>query len=374
MNDGNRSQRTTDVLSAIDTAHSELSGCFPLRFLRAFASLRLIGIEEYEIRHRPDAARDQYVLAGAHTVGGVRAQGSVPRTRGLRGDAGQGHGHGGVPGSRLQRLGAEVVTPIAAWANPSGPVDGNAYDRICEAICNDVAKGCDAVLLDLHGAMVVANRTDDGEGTLLEKIRAVAPRTPIAVSLDLHANVTERMVRNCDVITGYKTYPHVDQYESGELAGSHPDAHDEGRGQTGHGLGQRPDPGADAAPEHCRRRHEGFRRGRPCGRTWRPAGRHRVRRLPDGRHITTRASAWSPSRTPARLQRRPHATRSSMSPGHRRKISSTADSRSNSRSRRRSAWANNRVGRSCCWITPTTAPPARRRTRCTSCARRCARA
>ena len=116
--------------------------------------------------------------------------------------------------------GAEVVTPIAAWANPSGPVDGKAYDRICGAICEAVAKGCDAVFLDLHGAMVVADRTDDGEGTLLEKVRAIAPRTPIAVSLDLHANVTERMVRNCDVIAGYKTYPHVDQYESGHLAGS----------------------------------------------------------------------------------------------------------------------------------------------------------
>ena len=119
-----------------------------------------------------------------------------------------------------RQAGAQVVTPIAAWANPSGPVDGAAYDRICAAICEAVARGCDAVLLDLHGAMVVANRTDDGEGTLLEKVRALAPRTPIAVSLDLHANVTERMVRNCNVIAGYKTYPHVDQYESGQLAGS----------------------------------------------------------------------------------------------------------------------------------------------------------
>ena len=118
------------------------------------------------------------------------------------------------------KAGAEIVTPIAAWANPSGPVDGNAYDRICDAVCSAVAKGCDAVFLDLHGAMVVAERTDDGEGTLLGKLRAIAPRTPIAVSLDLHANVTESMVRNCDVITGYKTYPHVDQYESGQLAGS----------------------------------------------------------------------------------------------------------------------------------------------------------
>jgi microcystin degradation protein MlrC len=119
-----------------------------------------------------------------------------------------------------EAAGAQIATPIAAWANPSGPVDGNAYDRICGLICDEVAKGCDAVFLDLHGAMVVADRTDDGEGTLLERIRAVAPSVPIAVSLDLHANVTERMVRNCTAIAGYKTYPHVDQYESGQLAGS----------------------------------------------------------------------------------------------------------------------------------------------------------
>lgn len=119
-----------------------------------------------------------------------------------------------------EQAGAEMVTPVAAWANPSGPVDGKAYDRICEAICNAVAAGCDAVMLDLHGAMVVGERTDDGEGTLLQKIRAIAPKVPIAVSLDLHANVTEAMVRNCDVIAGYKTYPHIDQYEAGKLAGS----------------------------------------------------------------------------------------------------------------------------------------------------------
>jgi len=118
-----------------------------------------------------------------------------------------------------RKAGAEIVTPVAAWANPSGPVDGASYDRICALICDAVREGCDAVFLDLHGAMVVEGRTDDGEGTLLERIRAIAPEVPIAVSLDLHANVTERMVRHCTVIAGYKTYPHVDGYESGELAG-----------------------------------------------------------------------------------------------------------------------------------------------------------
>jgi microcystin degradation protein MlrC len=119
-----------------------------------------------------------------------------------------------------EKEGAEIVTPVAGFAYPSGPVDPAAYDRFCDLICDAVAKGCDAIFLDLHGAMVVKDRTGDGEGTLLEKVRAAAPDTPIAVSLDLHANLTEEMVANCDVIAGYKTYPHIDMYETGELAGS----------------------------------------------------------------------------------------------------------------------------------------------------------
>jgi len=119
-----------------------------------------------------------------------------------------------------EKEGAEIVTPVAGFAYPSGPVDGEAYDRFCDIICTEVAKGCDAIFLDLHGAMVVKDGTGDGEGTLLEKIRAIAPDTPIAVSLDLHANVTEAMVSNSDIIAGYKTYPHIDMYETGELAGS----------------------------------------------------------------------------------------------------------------------------------------------------------
>ena len=71
-----------------------------------------------------------------------------------------------------EAAGAEIVTPLAAWANPSGPVDGKAYDRFCDVIGEAVSKGCDAIFLDLHGAMVVADRTDDGEGTLLQKIRS----------------------------------------------------------------------------------------------------------------------------------------------------------------------------------------------------------
>ncbi|WP_367066817.1 M81 family metallopeptidase [Oryzisolibacter sp. LB2S] len=114
-------------------------------------------------------------------------------------------------------LGARLVTPVSAMANPSGPVHAAAYDDLTRRIVA-AAPGCDAILLDLHGAMVAENSAD-GEGDLLERVRAAAPGVPIGVALDLHGNITEKMVRNADVMVGFKTYPHIDMYETGEHAG-----------------------------------------------------------------------------------------------------------------------------------------------------------
>jgi microcystin degradation protein MlrC len=112
----------------------------------------------------------------------------------------------------------EIVTPIAGNAAPSGPVEANAYAVICDAICDAIRQGCDVCFLDLHGAMVTET-TDDGEGELLARIRRLAPELPIGVSLDLHANLTDEIVDNCTALVGYKTYPHIDMYETGAHAG-----------------------------------------------------------------------------------------------------------------------------------------------------------
>ncbi|HEV3175846.1 MAG TPA: M81 family metallopeptidase [Stellaceae bacterium] len=117
-----------------------------------------------------------------------------------------------------REVGAEVVTPVAAEAMPSGPVEKAAYETMVSPILEAVRRGCDAAFLDLHGAMV-AETTPDGEGTLLASIRAIAPELPIAVTCDLHANLTEAMVRNCTALIGYKTYPHVDMEVVGDRVG-----------------------------------------------------------------------------------------------------------------------------------------------------------
>jgi microcystin degradation protein MlrC len=115
-----------------------------------------------------------------------------------------------------QAAGAEIVTPIAAGAPPSGPVDDAAYEYICATICAQ-AEGCDGILLELHGAMVTQS-LEDGEGALLARLRQLYPHIPIGVALDMHANLYPAMVENATVITGFQTYPHIDMFQTGERA------------------------------------------------------------------------------------------------------------------------------------------------------------
>ena len=118
-----------------------------------------------------------------------------------------------------QRMGADVVVPLAAGAHPSGHVERRAYEDMCDAIVGGIRGGCDAAFLALHGAMV-AEHVDDGEGELLRRIRAAAPRLPIAVGLDFHTQLTAAMVENATVITGYRTYPHIDMAETAQRTGT----------------------------------------------------------------------------------------------------------------------------------------------------------
>jgi microcystin degradation protein MlrC len=118
----------------------------------------------------------------------------------------------------VEDAGLPYSLPIAASAWPSGPVDDDAFEYVAGCIVAAVADGCDAVLLDLHGAMVTQSH-DDGEGELLRRIRAVAPHIPIGVVLDMHTNLSAAMADAATVISGYHTYPHVDMHESGVRVG-----------------------------------------------------------------------------------------------------------------------------------------------------------
>lgn len=116
-----------------------------------------------------------------------------------------------------------LLPSVWAGATPSSYVTEEAFERIAKAILEDVDSavgdgGLDAVYLDLHGA-AVAQHVPDCEGELLARVRArVGPMVPIVASLDLHGNITPRMLEQADALVAYRTYPHVDMAVTGARA------------------------------------------------------------------------------------------------------------------------------------------------------------
>jgi microcystin degradation protein MlrC len=112
----------------------------------------------------------------------------------------------------------EIVPLLWCSASPSAHVERDVYERIAGRLLNLIkaAGSLDGIYLDLHGAMVTEH-LEDGEGELLARIRAIAgPDLPIVATLDLHANVTQRMMQHASALVVCRTYPHVDLADAGE--------------------------------------------------------------------------------------------------------------------------------------------------------------
>jgi microcystin degradation protein MlrC len=105
-------------------------------------------------------------------------------------------------------------------AGSGGPVDSKVVDWFIKKAIDGIKKEMplDGVILSLHGA-TVSDKSEDVCGDIIEAIRKqVGEKTVISVSFDLHANVTEKVMKNADYVSGYQTYPHLDTYETGERA------------------------------------------------------------------------------------------------------------------------------------------------------------
>jgi microcystin degradation protein MlrC len=114
-------------------------------------------------------------------------------------------------------------TPVGvalAMADPNGPVEHGFFVELLATIQGRLtaALPVDAVYICSHGAAVTTEE-DDPDGALFEMVRQiVGPGVPVAATLDLHANVCERMVGSLDAFIGYRTNPHLDMRERGAEA------------------------------------------------------------------------------------------------------------------------------------------------------------
>jgi microcystin degradation protein MlrC len=123
----------------------------------------------------------------------------------------------------VEAEGATIVPLAWAFANPAGPVQDEAFERIAALNCALLSMALDAgpldgVYLDLHGAALVES-FPDAEGELLRRVRAIVGRDmPLTISLDPHANLTAAMVDLADAVVPFRTYPHVDMKQAGAQA------------------------------------------------------------------------------------------------------------------------------------------------------------
>ncbi|ONG46388.1 hypothetical protein BKE38_25425 [Pseudoroseomonas deserti] len=137
----------------------------------------------------------------------------------LAANAGAGSTLGGILRT-LRAAGVEPVPTLAARARPGGKVAGAVYEGLREEILGAARQAgpLDAVVFELHGAMT-AEGHDSPEADLMGHLRALlGPAVVIAVGLDLHAHVTDALLRACDIVTACKENPHSDVVEAGECA------------------------------------------------------------------------------------------------------------------------------------------------------------
>lgn len=131
-----------------------------------------------------------------------------------------------VPGfvAAMDRMGPWQPVPIlVAGAEPGGPAD-HRFIQGCLKRIHDGLKAAgrlDAVYITNHGAMTTTEDPDP-DGELYAMVRAaVGAGVPVAATVDLHCNPSQRMVDSVDVLIGYLTNPHVDMRErAAEAAGA----------------------------------------------------------------------------------------------------------------------------------------------------------
>ncbi len=119
--------------------------------------------------------------------------------------------------------GVETVPLISAMAVPNGPVVRACFEEILEAMLAKIraAGDLDGIYLALHGSMQVDGLAEAPETMILRSVRALLrPDARIAVSYDLHANLSAGLVDPVDVLIAYRTNPHWDLAPTGFRAGN----------------------------------------------------------------------------------------------------------------------------------------------------------
>lgn len=114
----------------------------------------------------------------------------------------------------------ECVPLLSALAVPNGPISEECFSWLRERLQHALREmgDVDGVYLALHGSMRVENLDRAPEAVLLEDIRSIIGDKALAISYDLHANLSPDTVHPTTILEGFRTNPHRDLRKTGVRA------------------------------------------------------------------------------------------------------------------------------------------------------------
>jgi len=116
----------------------------------------------------------------------------------------------------LEEAGVELIPTLHASAGPSGLVSKSCYEAFRDEILQALreAMPVDGIFLEMHGAMHV-DGYPDAQADFVQQIREIAgEKVLIAGSFDLHGNISQDFIQGLNIISAYRTAPHVDGDET----------------------------------------------------------------------------------------------------------------------------------------------------------------
>src|SRR5580698_6566015 len=116
----------------------------------------------------------------------------------------------------LRRYPVTFMPTLVATAVPGGPVERKTYDTIKAQFLQRLAAllPLHGLYLPMHGAMFVEGMQDAEADWYGAARKVVGPDCLLSASYDLHGNISQPIIDTLDMLSAFRTAPHIDREET----------------------------------------------------------------------------------------------------------------------------------------------------------------
>jgi microcystin degradation protein MlrC len=116
----------------------------------------------------------------------------------------------------LERYPVKFMPTMVATATPGGPVERKTYQTIKAEFLQRLKAllPLDGLYLPMHGAMFVDGMQDAEADWYRAARKVVGPKCLLSASYDLHGNISQPIIDTIDMLSAFRTAPHIDREET----------------------------------------------------------------------------------------------------------------------------------------------------------------